>query len=139
MVGRTSGGVAVPRLAKELGVLALSRIVEPGLKFVGVVPGLGLHVTKTGARCWLLRVMVAGKRREMGLGNYPGVTLAQARDKAREARELIAQGVDPIGRERAAQSVLRASVASAWTFKQCSEACIGAHETGWRSPKHRRQ
>lgn len=71
MVGRTSAGAAVPRLAKELRVLAVSRIVEPGLKFVDGVPGLGLHITKTNARCWLLRVMVAGKRREMGLGNYP--------------------------------------------------------------------
>ena len=84
----------MPRLAKELGALAVSKTTAPGLHFVGVVQGLALHITKTGARSWLLRVVIAGKRREMGLGNFPGVTLADARQKARDARELIRQGVE---------------------------------------------
>lgn len=129
----------MPKLAKELGALTVARIDKPGLHFVGVVPGLALQVTATGARSWTLRVVIAGRRRDMGLGNYPEVTLAQARDKAREARELIRQGVDPIGRQQAAQSALRAAVAEALTFKECAEAYIRAHKAGWKNDKHRQQ
>lgn len=129
----------MPKLAKERGALVVGKIAAPGLHFVGGVQGLALHVTMTGARSWLLRVMVGGKRREMGLGNYPGVTLARARDKAREARELIRQGIDPIERQRAAQSALRAAVAAALTFEDCASAYIKAHEPGWKNAKHGQQ
>ena len=75
----------------------------------------------------------------MGLGAYPGVTLAQARDKARDARELIRQGIDPIERHRAAQSALRAAVASALTFRKCAETYMEVHEAGWKNAKHGQQ
>lgn len=129
----------MPKLAKELGALAVSKLEAPGLHFVGGVQGLALHITKPGARSWLLRVMIAGKRREMGLGNYPGVPLAMAREKAREAREQIRKGIDPIELQRAAQSALRAAVAAALTFEQCADAYIKAHEAGWKNAKHGQQ
>jgi integrase len=111
----------------------------PGLHFVGVVPGLALQITAAGARSWTLRVVVGGKRRDMGLGNYPSVTLAMAHAKARDARELIRQGIDPIQRQQAAQSALRAAMAEALTFKECAEAYIKAHREGWKNAKHRQQ
>ncbi|MBI5269478.1 MAG: integrase arm-type DNA-binding domain-containing protein [Burkholderiales bacterium] len=129
----------MPKLAKELGALAVGRLTTPGLHFVGGVPGLAMQVTPGGARSWTLRVVVGGKRRDMGLGGFPGVTLAMARDKAREARELIRQGVDPIERQQAAQSALRASMAKALTFKECAEGYIKAHESGWKNEKHIQQ
>lgn len=129
----------MPKIAKELGALAVSKLGEPGLHFVGGVQGLALQVTDGAGRSWLLRVMVAGKRREMGLGSYPGVTLAQARERAREARDLIRQGTDPIERQRAAQSALRASVAAALNFDQCSAKFIAAHRAGWKNVKHGQQ
>lgn len=129
----------MPRLAKELGALAVSKIDAPGLHFVGGVQGLALQKTAGSARSWLLRVMVGGKRREMGLGSYPEVTLAKARDKAREARESIRRGVDPIEQQRVAQSSLRAAVAAELTFDECSSAYIKAHESGWRNLKHGQQ
>jgi integrase len=84
-------------------------------------------------------VVIGGKRRDMGLGGYPGVTLAMAREKAREAREQIRQGIDPIERQQAALSALRAAVAAALTFKECADAYIKAHEAGWKSAKHAQQ
>ena len=129
----------MPKLARELGPLAVKALTAPGLHFVGGVQGLALHVTKTGARSWVLRVMVAGARREMGLGNFPGVTLAMARDKARTARELISQGIDPIEQNRAARSALAAVAAAALTFKQCAVAYMGAHESSWKNAKHGQQ
>ena len=129
----------MPRLAKELGALKVSKIEAPGLHFVGRVQGLALQVTAGSGRSWLLRVVIGGKRREMGLGAYPGVTLAQAREKASEARELIRQGVDPIERHRAAQSALQAAVAAALTFAESADSYIKAHEAGWRNVKHAQQ
>jgi integrase len=140
MMGRWFMGVdAMPKLAKELGALAVGKLTAPGLHFVGVVPGLALQVTPTGARSWTLRLVIGGKRRDMGLGGYPAVTLAMAHQKARDARELVRQGVDPIQRQQAAQSALRAAVAEALTFKDCAEKYIKAHGDAWKNPKHRQQ
>lgn len=128
----------MPKLAKELQALAVSKLAEQGLHFVGGVPGLALQIIG-GSRAWVLRFTIAGKRRDMGLGAYPDVTLAQAREKARSARELIRQGVDPIARQQAAQSVLRAANAAALTFEQCAAKYIAAHRAGWKNAKHAQQ
>ena len=129
----------MPKLAREMAALEVSKITTPGLYFVGVVPGLALQVTPAGARSWSLRAVVGGKRREMGLGGYPAVTLAMAREKAREARELIVKGIDPIQRQQEAQSALRASMAAALTFKECADRYIKAHRAGWKNAKHAQQ
>lgn len=129
----------MPKLAKEMGALAVGRISTPGLHFVGGVPGLAMQVNPAGARSWTLRAVVGGKRRDMGLGSFPAVSLARAREAAREARELIRQGVDPIAHRQAAQSALRASMVAALTFKQCAEAYIKAHDVDWKNDKHRQQ
>lgn len=129
----------MPKVAKELSPLAVSRLVKPGLHAVGGVNGLAMHVTATGARSWILRTVVGGKRREIGLGSYPTVTLAGAREKAREKRDAIERGVDPVAERRAAQSALRAANASARTFRQCCDAYIKAHEKTWRNAKHGQQ
>lgn len=134
MVGRR-----MPKRARELGALAVSRLQQPGMHFVGVVPGLALHIMPSGARSWLLRAMVGTKRREMGLGNFPEVSLAAAREKARKARELIGQGVDPIEQQRLARREREAAQAAAWTFERCGQAYVAAHEAGWKSAKHAQQ
>lgn len=132
----------MPVKAKELGALAVSRIAESkkrGMHAVGGVGGLLLQVTETGATSWMLRVMISGKRRGMGLGAYPAVGVAAAREKARVARALIEQGVDPIDRR---QDLRREAVAvreSAKTFDQCAEALLAAKGAGWKNDKHRAQ
>ena len=94
--------------AKELAPIAVSRLTSPGLHFVGGVAGLALQVLPTGGRTWILRATIGGRRRDMGLGGYPDVTLAGAREAARNARLLIKSGKDPIAEARAAASALRA-------------------------------
>lgn len=93
------------RKATELGPLAVSRLIEPGFYFVGGVAGLALQVNSPSARSWVLRAMIAGKRRDMGLGGFPDVTLAGARDAARSARAKIKAGIDPIDEAKAAKSI----------------------------------
>jgi len=127
------------RKAKELGAMAVSKIKTAGMHFVGGVDGLAIQGLESGARTWILRVMVGGKRRDMGLGGYPDVTLAGARDAARIARDKIRNGIDPIEEGRAARSALAASRASAMTFEQCALAYIAVKEAEWANAKHGQQ
>lgn len=127
------------RKAPELGPLAVSRLKGAGLYAVGGVSGLYLQILPSGGRSWVLRAMIGGRRRDMGLGGFPDVTLAGAREAARRAREKIDDGIDPIEDRKARKSALRAETAKVITFEDAAKAYIAAHEDGWRNTKHRQQ
>ncbi|GAA4016637.1 tyrosine-type recombinase/integrase [Actimicrobium antarcticum] len=133
----------MPRLAKELGALEVKRLTAPGYHFVGKVAGLVLQVSDTGARSWLLRVKIGNKRREIGLGAYPGVTLATVHETAAQLRKQIKDGADPVlERANARRGVIQKQIedkAKAWTFRLCAEAYIKATAPGWRNAKHEKQ
>ncbi|MES2885508.1 MAG: integrase arm-type DNA-binding domain-containing protein [Pseudomonadota bacterium] len=129
----------MPKKAKELGPLAVSRLTQPGVWAVGGVAGLQLQVTPGGSRSWLLRVKVGEKRREMGLGGFPDVSLASAREKARAARTEISQGRDPISDRQAAVSQLLSEQQSALTFKRAAKDYVASHAHSWRNAKHEQQ
>jgi integrase len=129
----------MPKKARELSALEVARLKAPGLHAVGGVAGLHLQVTDRGARTWVLRVTIGDRRRDMGLGGFPDVTLAAARDKARSAREKIEQGLDPIAERQLAKSAMLASAAAAKTFAECAIGFMDAKSAEWRNPKHRQQ
>jgi integrase len=139
----------MPRIAKELGALEVKRLTKPGSHAVGHVAGLMLQVSASSTspnsltRSWILRVKVGEKRREIGLGAYPGVGLSLAREKAQSLRDQIASGLDPvIQRMEARQEVIQKQLqakAVAWTFRRCAAAYITAKTPGWRNDKHAKQ
>lgn len=136
----------MPRIATELTALDVRRLSHPGGKRrnvlvpVGGVPGLCLQITPRGARSWILRVVVGEVRRDVGLGSYPGVTLAQARDKARAVRASIEAGVDPVAERKAAKAALVAAQrAGATTFAEAVEGALAARLDGFKNAKHRAQ
>jgi len=131
----------MPRIAKELRALEVERLKKPGTWPVGTVPGLSIQVKASGARSWVLRVVIGGRRREMGLGGYPAVKLAGAVDRARQIRQTIDEGNDPIGIRAAARSALkRASAERArYNFKSAAEEYIKSHRAGWKNAKHAAQ
>ena len=125
------------RKAKQLSALEIGRLKKPGMWAVGGVSGLYMHVSDNGARSWVLRATVGSKRRDMGLGGFPDVTLAGAYEKAREARAKIELGTDPILARKQAQSELIAAQATELTFSKAATAYIDAHGDAWRNAKQR--
>lgn len=143
-VGLDVGLFQMPRIAEELSALEVKRLAHPGgkrnvLASVGGVPGLYLQLTPTGGRSWLLRTVVGKLRRDIGLGGFPGITLSQARDKAREVRALIEEGVDPVERRKAAKAALMASQRRGLTFSDAVDRYLDAKLEAFRNPKHRQQ
>lgn len=126
----------MPKKAKELSALEISRLKVEGFYAVGGVAGLHLQVTRAGARSWILRVTVGGKRRDIGLGGYPDVTVAQAREKARETRHAIVEGRDPVAERAAARSALAAQRGAEITFDECARKFIEAKSAEWKNAKH---
>jgi integrase len=124
------------RKAKELSPLEVGRLATPGRHAVGGVAGLEMQINANGARVWVLRVMIGGKRREMGLGGFPDVTLAGAKEAARMARLKIKEGVDPIDDAKAKRSALYAARAAAMTFSEAAAAYIAVKEAEWSNAKH---
>lgn len=95
--------------------------------------GLRLVVSPSGARKWVFRFMRAGKRVEMGLGSVPAVSLAQARERAADARKLVKAGKDPIAARRAERA------GGVPTFGKMADHLIESIEHGFRNAKHRYQ
>lgn len=94
--------------------------------------GLRLVVSPTGAKKWVLRFTIDGKRREMGLGSFPDVGLGEAREKATEHRKQAKGGVDPI-------EARQTEPEKTPTFTTCAARYIRAHRRGWKNAKHARQ
>lgn len=129
----------MPRKARELSALEVRRLTAPGRWSVGGVDGLALQVTGPGARSWVLRVTAAGKQREMGLGSFPSVTLADARERARTLRTQLASGQDPVAERQAARSAAAAEREAQQTFSALAEQYIAQHASGWKNAKHAAQ
>lgn len=129
----------MPKRAKEMSAIEVKRLVE-GVHPVGGVAGLYLQVAGAG-RSWLLRATVGSKRREIGLGAYPEVTLANAREKAAQTREMIRQGIDPVEQRKAARADLVAAQKRGLLFSKAvdlfapvkaAELSEGKYRDQWR-------
>ena len=135
----------MPKLAKELSAIAVKRLVKPGWHAVGGVPGLLLQVRPSLSseaplpRSWVLRVRVAGRRQVIGLGPYPQVSLAEAREAARKLVADARSGIDLLARKQAQKSALVEAYTKQKTFMHCAEAYIEAHASDYSNEKHRKQ
>src|SRR5215467_4830548 len=83
--------------------------------------GLYLQVSPSGAKSWVYRYQLRGRRRDMGLGSVSVYSLAEARRKAAEARRLVAEGIDPIQKKAARAAKAAAEAAKMVTFRECAE------------------
>jgi len=127
----------MPKKTPEMTALEIRRLRVPGRHAVGGVPGLLLVVKESGAKSWILRTVVGNRRRNIGLGGYPEVTLVRAREKAREAREMIEQGKDPVEEKQAMKRALaKQSKEKGMTFEVAARLCFEKKAPEFRNAKH---
>jgi integrase len=115
---------------KALTALKVRQVSKPGRYADG--NGLYLTVDPSGAKRWLLRIVVQGRRRDIGLGGLSIISLAEARETAREYRRIARDGGDPIAQ-------LRKAPESAPTFSEASERVFQDHKASWDNAKHQQQ
>jgi integrase len=130
-------GAPTRRRVGKLTALAVAKQSEAGL--YGDGGNLFLKVDDRGNKSWILRFLVGGRQRKLGLGPLHTVSLAEAREKAIDARRLLLAGKDPVQQQRQAKAAARLADARTLTFDEAARRYIDAHRAGWRSAKHARQ
>ena len=108
----------------RLTVKQINALRKPGRYADGDT--LFLVVAPRGSKNWVQRLTIHGRRHDIGLGGYPLVTLAEARDTALDNRRLARKGGDPLARKQAANVP---------TFRDAATATYEANQSGWRSEK----
>jgi integrase len=138
----------MPKKSRELSATEVKRLTHGisaegneynALHPVGGVAGLLLQVKPSGAKSWIYRTQVAGKRRNIGLGGFPDVTLSQARDKARETRDKIKEGIDPVEHSKAVKRGLRAAQMATITFADAMGKYIAMKSKEFQNPRQEQQ
>jgi len=118
-----------------MGKLTAAQVRNLGPGMHGDGEGLWLHVVTKERRSWAFRYQRHGNARQMGLGGFSAVSLADARAKAQAARQQPANDIDPIDQRAAERQAQAAGQAHATTFSEAAKAYIEANESGWRSDK----
>jgi integrase len=121
----------------KLSAVEVTRAKGPAVLHDG--GGLYLRVSATGAKSWVFRFQLDGRRRDMGLGPYPDISLAEARGKATDHRKQRHEGIDPLNAREAKRQAQRVSETKGRTFRQCAVEFIEKNRAGWRNAKHRQQ
>ncbi len=101
--------------------------------------GLYLRVSNTGAKNWIFRYQLDGRRRDMGLGRFPDVGLAEARQRATERRALCQSGIDPLTVKATQRQARAVAAARQRTFRDVAEEYMALRQGEWRNAKHREQ
>jgi integrase len=135
-------GDKIDRRVGKLSAIQVSALInkrevgthsDGGNLYLAISPGQGAS--------WIFRYRPHGRRiaRDMGLGSAHTVALKTAREKARQQREMLLDGIDPIEARNAERAAKRLEAAKAMTFRECAEHYIASHKAGWRNPKHAAQ
>jgi integrase len=122
------------REGNKLSAAAVRNVSKPGLYADG--HGLYLQVSAFRTKAWVFRYMIDGVARKMGLGAVHTVSLAEAREQAKEARKKVRVGIDPIDHQKSERSQKKLEAAKAITFKECADRYIEANRATWKNDKH---
>ncbi len=113
-------------ITDALTAMAVKKLKEPGFYADG--NGLYLRISKTGAKSWVQRIVIKGRRVDIGLGGVSYVSLAEARELAKENRKIARRGGDPL-EQRRRQSAIP-------TFEEAARKVFDLHRPTWRNKKH---
>ena len=120
---------------KKLTSLIIQNLKTPGVHTD--YDGLRLRVTKSGTKQWIFRYRWYGKTKDMGLGSFPEISLAEARKKRDQNKHLILKNIDPI-LEKNTIKIDRIKKES-MTFKIAASEYIETHKVQWTNKKHAKQ
>ena len=127
----------MPRLVDRLSARTAQTVKNPGMYADG--KGLYLRIGLTGSKSWVYRYQADGRRHDLGLGPYPDVSVAEARERASAQRRLRLDGEDPLTARRTGRHRASLEAAKAITFREAAEQYIRSHEAGWRNATHAAQ
>jgi len=108
--------------------------LKPGMHADGL--GLYLKVRTGSSKSWIFRYRTGGKLRDMGLGPFHTVSLAEAREKAEVCRVMRLKGLDPLEERLKEQQAKTIEATEGITFENCAENYIATHKAGWKNGKH---
>jgi integrase len=126
----------MPKKVREMSAAEIRNLTRPGRHAVGGVAGLLLVVKDTGAKSWILRTKVGKLRRSIGLGGFPDVPLAMAREKARQLKENIISGVDPVEDRLARARALINVQTKSMVFAEAARMCHAKKIPEFNNEKH---
>jgi integrase len=118
------------RRGRPLTAAFVNTVKDPGKYHDGQGTGLFLLVRPNGSRFWIQRIVVRGKRRELGLGSPPVVSLAEAREQAIENKRIVRRGNDPVAARQKAREAL--------TFEEAAREAHKELAPTWKNPKDRK-
>ena len=121
----------------QLNALSAKTLSKPGRH--GDDDGLYLNVSPSGSKSWVQRIVIHGRRRDIGLGPYPAVSLARAREIARDNRSAVAQGRDPVAEKREARQAGLRRARSIPTFAEAAARVIELRRPTWSNARHTAQ
>ena len=101
--------------------------------------GLYLYISRSGAKSWVQRIVIDGRRRDIGLGAYPAISLGNARSIAHDNRTAVAEGRDPVLEKREARDTTRRPAPSIPTFAEAASHVIELRRPTWSNAKHAAQ
>lgn len=128
----------MPKVINKLTAKSVASKKKSGYYLDG--NGLYLQISDSGSKSWVLRFMLKGRAREMGLGSVTTVSLEKARTLAGANRKIVKDSKqDPIEERRAADVAAKLAEAQKRTFDECAAAFIKSHRTGWKNAKHAAQ
>lgn len=98
--------------------------------------GLHLYVQSANKKYWILRKIINGKQKDISIGNFPIISISEARDKAQTLRKDISDGIDPIYQRKLKKTD---SINKNVVFKDFASDCIRLKMVEWKNPKHEKQ
>src|SRR5262249_15667553 len=125
----------------QLTARKIAAATKPG--YYGDGAGLYLQVSQSGTKSWIYRFMLDGRVRDMGSGGLDTCNLKEARERTRDFRKMVKDGLDPIEARNQTRTARREAAtreaASRMTFADCAKAYLDQHADAWGNSKHRAQ
>jgi integrase len=126
-------------MTTNLDYQTVKNLKKPGRYTDALVKGLHLWVKSNQSKYWIFRYTIDGNQQNISLGSFPAISIANARLKAQQARELVRDGVSPIAKKRLQQEELVAQATRSITFAEFAMETIESKQVEWSNKKHAAQ